>query len=127
MKPIVKIFLIALLLLAPHLCRAQGYVTVVESLHANTLSGVVVDPADGPFPKIAVYRIECGKGEFRGVVNPVIMQQVQTDTNGNFAFPWQDHHRTCLKVQTPNYDPLQVEVKYARSGGKLKLILQIAK
>jgi hypothetical protein len=122
-----KIWLVALLLSAPHLCRAQGYVTVIESLHANSLSGVVVNQMGGPFPNITVYRIECGKGEFRGVIDPVvILQQVQTDANGNFAFPWNDHNRTCLKVQTLNYDPLQIEVEYARSGGKLKLILPVA-
>ncbi len=121
-----KIWLVAVILFAPHLCRAQGYVMVIESFHANSLSGVVVNQTGGPFPNIAVYRIECGKGEFRGVVDTVILQQVETDANGKFAFPWKDHNRTCLQVQAPNFDPLQVEVKYARSGGKLKLILPVA-
>jgi hypothetical protein len=125
-KIMTKIWLIALLLSAPHLCRAQGYATVIVSLHANSLSGVVVDPEGGTFPNISVYRIECGKGKFSGVVDPVILQQVQTDVKGNFAFPWKDHNRTCLKVQTQGMDPLQAEVKYARSGGKLKLILHVA-
>ncbi len=119
-----KIWLVALLLSAPHLCRAQGYALIVELLHANTLSGVVLDQADNPFPNIPVYRIECGKAEFNGVANPSILQQVQTDAKGNFAFPWTDHKRTCFKVQTPGMNPLQAEVKYARSGGKLKLVLQ---
>jgi hypothetical protein len=97
------------------------------SLRANSLSGVVVDPMDGPFPNIAVYRIECGKEQFSGVADPVILQQVQTDTKGNFSFHWIDHKRTCLQVQTPGMDRLQAEVKYARKGGKLKLILQVGK
>jgi hypothetical protein len=119
-----KIWLVPLLVFAPHLCSAQGNETVVVSLRANSLSGIVVDQAADPFPKIAVYRIECGKG----ALNPVIiLQQVQTDANGSFAFPWKDHNRTCLQVQTPNYNTLQVEVKYARSGAKLKLVLQVGK
>jgi hypothetical protein len=121
-----KIWLLALLLSAPHLSRAQGNETVIMSLRANSLSGVVVDPQGGTFPNISVYRIECGNGEFRGVVDPVILQQVQTDASGSFAFPWKDHKRTCLQVETPGMDQLQVEVKYARSGGKLKLILHVA-
>ena len=71
-----KIWLIALLFLsAPHLCRAQGYAILIQSLHANSLSGVVVDQADSPFRNIPVYKIECGKGEFRGVADPVILQK----------------------------------------------------
>ena len=123
----VKIWLVALLLSAPRLCRAQGNETVVVFLHASSLSGVVVDLMDGPFLQIAVYRIECGKAEFNGVANPSILQQVQTDAKGNFAFPWTDHKRTCLQVQTPGMDRLQAEVKYARNRGKLKLILQVGK
>ena len=120
-----KIWLVALLLFAPPLCRAQGNEVVIMSLRANSLSGVVVDPVGGSFPNISVSRIECGKEEFRGVVDPVILQQVRTDANGTFAFPWKDHNRTCLQVQTPGMNTLQVEVKYARSGGKLKLILRV--
>jgi hypothetical protein len=109
-----KIWLVALLFSVPHLCRAQGNELVVSSpLHTKTLSGVVVAPNGDPLPKAAVYRIECGKGEFRGIIPPVILQQVQTDANGSFAFPWKDHNRTCLQVATPGMDLLQVEVRYA--------------
>jgi hypothetical protein len=117
--------LVLLLLSVPHLCRAQGNELVVQSLRAKTLSGVVVYGLgeDNPFPKVAVSRIECGKGEFRGVRNPIILQKVETDANGSFAFPWNDHTRTCLQVQTLGMNTLQVEVRYAKSGGKLKLTL----
>jgi hypothetical protein len=120
-----KIWLVALLLSGPYLCRAQGMQLIVDSLRANSLSGVVLDQADDPFPKVAVSRIECGKGEFRGIYDPVILQQIQTDTNGTFSFPWKDHNRTCLQIQTLGFDTLQVEVKYAQSGGKLKLKLHL--
>jgi hypothetical protein len=98
---------------------------VIESLRANSLSGVVVDQAGDPFPKVAVDRIECGAGEFRGTGNPVIVQKAETDANGSFAFLWKGHNRTCLQVVTPGFNKLQVEVKYARSGGNLKLILHV--
>jgi hypothetical protein len=120
-----KIWLVALLLFAPPLCRAQGNELVVEFSRANSLFGVGLDQQDVPFPKIAVYRIECGNGEFRGIIPPVILQQTQTDANGNFAFSRKDHNRTCLQVMTPGFDMLQVEVRYARSAGKLKLKLHV--
>ncbi len=122
-----KTWVIALILFAPHLCHAQGNQLVVgSSLHASSLSGVVVAAGDGtPFPKAAVSRIECGKGEFRGTIHPVILQTVETDANGNFAFSWKDHGRTCLQIQTPGMDLLQVEVRYANGGGKLKLELVV--
>ncbi len=85
-----------------------------------------MDQAGSPFRTIPVYRIECGKGEFRGVADPVVLQKVQTDVDGNFAFPWKDHTRACLKIQTPGMNPLQVEVTYAQTAGKLKLILSVA-
>jgi hypothetical protein len=96
---------------------------VVGFDRANTLSGAVVYPDDSPIPKVMVSRIECGKGEFRGTINPPILQKVETDANGNFAFPWNDHSRTCLQVQMLGMNTLQVEVRYAKSGGKLKLTL----
>jgi hypothetical protein len=120
-----KMWLPVLLLSVPHLCRAQGNEIVIVSLHASSLSGVVVDTVDDSFPKVAVSRIQCGKGEFRGAVAPIVLQQVQTDANGNFAFPWSNHKRTCLQVETPGMNRLQAEVKYARGGGKLKLILSV--
>lgn len=85
----------------------------------------MIDQAGDPFRKVAVYRIDCGKGEFRGTVNPVILQKVETDAKGSFAFQWNDHIRSCLQVQTPGMDTLQVEVKYVKSAGKLKLKLHI--
>lgn len=122
-----KTWLIALVLFAAHLSRAQGNQVVIGSLvRASSLSGVVVAAGDGTrFPNAAVSRIQCGKGEFRGAFNPVILQTVETDSNGNFSFPWNDHSRTCLQVQTPGMDLLQVEVRYAKSGGKLKLELVV--
>lgn len=84
-----------------------------------------MDQGDDPIPKIAVYRIECGQGEFRGTVNSVILQKIETDAKGNFAFTWNDPNRTCLQVQTPGMDTLQVEVKYLKSAGKLKLKLHV--
>jgi hypothetical protein len=120
-----KIWLIALLLSAPRLCSAQGNEMVIESRRANSLSGVVVDQAGDPFPKVAVHRIECGAGEFRGTGNSVILQKAETDAKGNFAFLWKGHNRTCLQVMAPGFNKLQVEVKYARGGGNLKLILHV--
>jgi hypothetical protein len=120
-----KTCLIALLICALRLCSAQGNEIVIESLRANSLSGVVVDQAGDPFPKVAVYRIECGAGKFRGTGNPVILQKAETDANGNFAFLWKDHNRTCLQVMTPGFNTLEVEVKYARNGGNLKLMLYV--
>jgi hypothetical protein len=120
-----KVCLVVLLLAVPHLCRAQGNELIVEFHRANTLSGVVVYGLgeDNSFPKVPVSRIECGKGEFRGIRDPVILQKVETDANGSFAFPWNDHSRTCLQVQTLGMNTLQVEVRYVKSGGKLKLKL----
>jgi len=117
--------LVVLLLSVPHLCCAQGNMIIIESLRAGTLSGEVVYPDDSPIPKVAISRIECGKGEFRGIRNPIILQKNTTDMNGSFTFPWNDHSRTCLQVQTPGMDTLQVEVKYAKSAGKLKLKLTV--
>jgi hypothetical protein len=96
---------------------------VGSSLHANTLSGVVVYPDNSPIPKAEISRIECGKGEFLGIREPVLLQQVETDANGRFAFPWNNHDRACLQVKSLGMDLLQVEVKYAKSSGKLKLKL----
>lgn len=120
-----KICLIVLLLSIPRLCSAQGNMTVVESLRADTLSGEVVYPDDSPIPKVAVSRIECGKGEFRGIGDPVILQKIETDVNGSFTFPWNDHSRTCLQIQTPGMNTLQVEVRYAKRRGRLKLKLTV--
>jgi hypothetical protein len=122
-----KKWLIALILFTPPISHAQGNELIVGlSLHASSLSGVVVAAGDGtPFPKAKVSRIECGKGEFRGTIPPVILQTIETDANGNFAFPWKNHGRTCLQVQTPGMDLLQVEVGYAKGGGKLKLELVV--
>jgi hypothetical protein len=96
---------------------------VGSSLRANTLSGVVVYPDDTPIPNTEGARIECGKGEFSGISNPVTLQKVETDVNGRFSFPWDNHSRTCLQVKSLGMDLLQVEVKYAKSSGKLKLKL----
>jgi hypothetical protein len=121
-----KIWLIALLLSVLRLCSAQGNELVVaSSLNANSLSGAVVAPDSDPIPRVTVSRIECGKGEFRGVISPVVLQQTQTDANGTFTLPWKDHNRTCLQAIAPGFNILQVEVKYARNGGKLKLILYV--
>jgi hypothetical protein len=121
----IRIWLVALLLSVPHLSRAQGNELIVGFSRASNLSGVVVNQRDDPFPKTAVSRIDCGEGEFRGTVNPIILQKVETDAKGNFAFPWHDHNRTCLQVQTPGMDTLQVEVTFAKSAGRLKLKLHV--
>jgi hypothetical protein len=120
-------WLIATILLAPNIYYAQGNQLVVgSSIHASSLSGVVVSSVDGtPFSNAAVSRIECGRGEFRGAIPPVILQTIETDANGNFAFSWKDRGRTCLQIQTPGMDLLQVEVRYAKNGGKLKLELVV--
>ena len=122
-----KTWLVALILFAPELCSAKGNALVVgPPIRASSLSGVVVGGRDEtPFPKAEVSRIECGNGEFRGTSNPVILRTVEADSNGNFAFSWKDHSRACLQIRTPGMDLLQVEVKYAKSGGKLKLRLVV--
>ncbi len=74
-----KIWLVAVRVPTPHLCCAQGNELIVALSSANSLSGVEIAQAGDPFRKVAVYWIDCGKGEFRGTVNPVILQKVETD------------------------------------------------
>jgi hypothetical protein len=119
-----RVFLLAPLAVAacsPMRLSAQGNeLVVVQGQRAKDLAGKVVAVWDGEaLADVSVIIFKCGKGEFRGVIEPSEIAHTKTDSMGRFFLTWPTQTHVCIQFQTPGMNTLQMEVRRSAKAGNL--------
>jgi len=105
----------------------QFETVVLVAVHAVRLGGAIVDPAGGAVNNALVEQVDCPVDLSHWISEPHILQKTRTDANGRFSMqPAEKKNSYCLRVSSPGFDNLNVQILIRRFSRDLRLTLPIA-
>jgi len=107
--------------------QAQFETIIIPSIKAHKLAGVVTDPTGAVIPSVMVELVDCPVGRGYPAPENKTLLSIQTDRDGRFSIePGKLRGPYCLRLSSPDFDNLEVEVHLFHFARQIHLKMHIA-